>query len=429
MFSSLFNRTLYLSPSALANSLPIIGDTGAFGRRLAERQPVTITVIGSSNMVRGGCHLWQNTKCSLDTRYAARSDDDNTHRGWLLQAFEAMNRSWPHPNHRLVNKAKMAAGPGQFTGCTHVHVPYDTNLLIMGFADVCFNWKDNTHDSAFFEQYESIIRTVLDREDPPTILMFNFFKFTNWGCRGQCRFWQTCESKLQELAQYYSLSVLSTRNPFFHLKPADGMFYRKWTIDNGGHFDLNMGDKYAAEMVYNFMVHSTSTRNHEWPAARGARRQLYYTGNSPHSKYYRCYDFEVDDQLSEKVGIVKGWKWEAYVKSPYSGEVKPKPGYIASKTEDSLLSIRVPQAHSYLSIIYSVFRDMGEARLSCVSRCVCNETVLKPAVNRRDTTVTLRASPMYQLKSLTNECIVHMAVRAGQAFKLNGFRVADAILS
>ena len=51
-----------------------------------------------------------------------------------------------------------------------------------------------------------------------------------------------------------------TRNPFFHLKPSEGMFYRKWTIDDGGHFDLKMGDKYAAEMVYNFMTRGAEAR-------------------------------------------------------------------------------------------------------------------------------------------------------------------------
>ena len=62
-------------------------------------------------------------------------------RGWLLQAWQVINRTWPHGKNRLRNNGKMATGPEGFFECLNHHVPLGTDVVILAFADMCFrNW-------------------------------------------------------------------------------------------------------------------------------------------------------------------------------------------------------------------------------------------------------------------------------------------------
>ena len=152
---------------------------------------------------------------------------------------------------------------------------------------------------------------------------------------------------------------------------------------------------------------------------------MYGTQQSSHSPYFRCYDFEVGNRLTQYVTNVSGWSWEAYVRSPYSGEIKPKPGYVAHATRESCLYINVPASASYISILYSAFRGMGHARMSCIAPCACAETLLQKRVHAHDTTVTMHASKMHRLTSSSNTCVVRLTAAARHAFKFHGFRLAE----
>ena len=437
--SAAFNRTLLLSPLMLRQSLPVLGDVGAFATKLASGRPVTISAIGSSNVVRGGCHEWQNAKCSRDARYTARATDDYTYRGWLLQAFDAMNRTWPHGKHRLVNAGRMASSPGWYAGCSDKFVPRESDLVIIGFSDVCFNWQQASYsDDRFMRSFEDIIRTLSTRRPIPTILLFNFFKFVNWKCTlggGLCRFWETCEAKLEELAHYYGASVVTTRNAFYHMRRTDRMHFTRWTQDRGGHFDLSTGDKYAAEMVYNFMVQATLEPTSTQTDIRGDRlppAALYDRHDCSESAcaaaVYSCYDFEEADRLPLLVTNVSGWSWEEYETSRHSGERKPKPGYVSPATANSTLVLHSRmRGAAFLSISYTRGTAFGNAHLSCVPPCACKPTVIGSEVHARDSTQTLVQSPLHALVGPdAHDCLVILRVHEGDAFKLNGFRTAPS---
>ncbi len=109
--SEAFGRDTILSFAQLERGL-VLGDATRLRRKLRAGMGVTLAAIGASNTVRGGCQASQGGKCA-SKKYIARDAHGNAH-GWLLQAFEAMNRSWhapPHAPHRLVNRGMMATGP------------------------------------------------------------------------------------------------------------------------------------------------------------------------------------------------------------------------------------------------------------------------------------------------------------------------------
>jgi len=92
-----FGRRTRLTADQLERGLVSIGGTGRLRRRLRRGEPITLAAIGASNTVRGGCEPWQvEERCSVSKYSAGR-------RGWLLQAFDALNRSYPHPRNRLLN--------------------------------------------------------------------------------------------------------------------------------------------------------------------------------------------------------------------------------------------------------------------------------------------------------------------------------------
>ena len=68
--------------------------------------------------------------------YTERSAD-GLPRGWLLRAFELINRSWPHPASRVVNRGKMATPPSGYTECLNRYVPLDADVVLIGFAELC----------------------------------------------------------------------------------------------------------------------------------------------------------------------------------------------------------------------------------------------------------------------------------------------------
>ena len=271
LYHRAFNRTLELDLATLERAVPIFGRVDRLQRKLQHgREPITIAAIGSSNVVRGGCEAWHNRsqgwKCA-HPNYSSRSADGSA-KGWLLQAFEAINRTWPHPRSRLHNRALMATGPSGFDGCVNRFVPLDTDVVLLGFADVCNPAVDlPLYNSSFGLALETLVRELAGRNDPPTILFWNFHKFTAWSCtlpRGLCAFWMGCEAQIQELAQYYTASVISMRNAMFHQgtfgdeslspspKRSSPRDFRRWTSDKGTHFDLNLGDRFGAEVLFHW---------------------------------------------------------------------------------------------------------------------------------------------------------------------------------
>ena len=135
-----FHRPAPLLPRQMRDrGTGMLGDVDRLRHKLNNHEPVTMVALGASNTVRGGCQQWQQkharSKCA-QPKYTNRSAD-GTPRGWLLQAFEAMERHWPHPQHKLVNNGLMATGPAGFDGCLNRFVPLEADVVLLSFADVC----------------------------------------------------------------------------------------------------------------------------------------------------------------------------------------------------------------------------------------------------------------------------------------------------
>ena len=173
-----FGRAAILSARELERGL-LYGDAYRLRRKLRAGLPVTLVAIGASNTVRGGCQEWQMSKCS-QAQYTERDRDGSPH-GWLMQAFEALNRTWPHPQHKLINRGMMATGPQAYVKCLNLFVPESADAVVLSFADMCAAvHKDGTPEtvrqtlnSTFGWSMEAIIRSLLRRPQPPAVALFN----------------------------------------------------------------------------------------------------------------------------------------------------------------------------------------------------------------------------------------------------------------
>ena len=124
-----FHRQPLVSRAQLERATSILGNTARLRRKLRSGRPVTLAAIGASNVVRGGCQEWQGSSKCTHPKYTNRSSDDGTHKGWLLQAFDALNATWPHPGNVLVNHGLMATGPSGFLGCLNTFVPESADVV------------------------------------------------------------------------------------------------------------------------------------------------------------------------------------------------------------------------------------------------------------------------------------------------------------
>ena len=160
--------------------------------------------------------------------------------GWLLQAWRAINhttRGLAEPG-GLKNHARMATGPAEFYRCLSTLVPSTTDVVLLGFADICSDPEDRalgTSKVAF--HLEHLLRELTSRSDPPTVLLWNFWKWRNWNTvctgTGPCSHFENCEVQLNDLAMYYGVNALSVRGALFHEARCRGSahYFRKWTTD------------------------------------------------------------------------------------------------------------------------------------------------------------------------------------------------------
>ena len=262
-----FGRSVLLSPDQLERSLHL-GEMSRLQRKLRTGQPITLAAIGASNTVRGGCEQWQGGKCAT-AQYTGRDADGSPH-GWLVQTLGALNRTWPHQQNRLINHGLIATGPEAFAACPRTYLSKEVDAVVIAFADMCATITDDkkpetlrqTLNSTFAWSVEVIVRELLSSHDPPAIVFFNMFKWTDfWVAQGEIEFAQGCDAMFGELAQFYRLSSISMRNTMWHhVHPAHEAAkhvpfrWKTWTIEGGKHFDLRRGDRMAAELLYHWLA-------------------------------------------------------------------------------------------------------------------------------------------------------------------------------
>ena len=96
MRSVALGREPILFPHHLERSLSKLGDVDRLRHKLQAGQPIQMAAIGASNCVRGGCHPLQQKNTPCADAHLVRMKSDGTRFGWLVQAFDAFNRTWPH---------------------------------------------------------------------------------------------------------------------------------------------------------------------------------------------------------------------------------------------------------------------------------------------------------------------------------------------
>ena len=77
-----------------------------FFDRLHRGEAVSIGLLGASVGQSGGCLSQPYKRCMLYRGVQSSLDGyEPTRAGYLLQFFDAINRSWPHPQHAVFNAA------------------------------------------------------------------------------------------------------------------------------------------------------------------------------------------------------------------------------------------------------------------------------------------------------------------------------------
>lgn len=452
-----FRRAATLSFAQLERGL-LLGDSSHLRRKLRSGGAVTLAAIGASNTVRGGCEAWQGGKCA-SARYTAR-DADGSPQGWLLQAFEALNHSWPvvatpataasaaegepTSRHRLVNRAMMATGPEAFASCVRDYVPDDVDALLVGFADMCAAIGEDgrpetvreTLNSTFFWSLEAIVRSLRSRPRPPAIVLFNIFKWTDfWLGSGSTpvRFSQGCDAAMTELAQFYRLSSLSMRSSLWHdvhptrASAADEQLrsfrWQRWTTDGGRHLDLGRGDRMAAEMVHHWLRRVAAA---ELPDAAPPLHQMRWlsehrSGAAVPSGRASCFSF--DDSFGGVIGqprVVQaaGWARVDWVRGAGGRTQKLKPGYVATQRGAQLLLDTQRSGEMVLRVGYlKTHNSSATARLSCAPPCACTAQSLRArAVS--NTATTQMSSPLSAMAPLSATCNLQLELLTdAQPFK------------
>ena len=438
-----FGRRTRLTADQLERGLVAVGGTGRLRRRLRRGEPVTLAAIGASNTVRGGCEPWQvEERCSAPKYSAGR-------RGWLLQAFDALNRSYPHPRNRLLNHGIMATGPEAFTHCLNSFVPMEADAVIISFADMCpsdegvyLGVSAGATASAplgqphqFEANVESLVRGLLRRRPAPAVLLFNFFAHSNWNCAARCAFSASCDAALGEIARYYHTSTVSVRDALF-LDATHGANQRyhwaSWTQDNGKHATFGQGADFLAELLHFWVGRAAShsypdatpdvasiPRLHAIPGVEGRDEPGSGTGHGG-----ACYGFAgTFGGTIEKPRVLRsdGWRLVQSERSAFSGEVKHKPGYVATQRGAALLVDTVTPGVALQAGFLRTRASRAVARLSCVAPCRCSPMELHAFTNA--STSTTEYSPVHTFHAEASCAFELRLVSDGETFKFVGLQV------
>ena len=459
-----FNRTPLARPDLVMRANAIHGDNARLHRKLISGLPVTIAAIGTSNVVRGGCSDWQH----LGRCYRKSSSlSDGLPRPWLLQAFTAMNRTWPHPGHRLINHGVYASGPEGPSTCLNQFVPEDVDAVIIGYADRC-DQRIVFRNSTFGLELEATVRQLLLRPDSPTLVMWNFWKAKSYWCRqpGQkvgpqhpCSYHMTCEIEMNELAMFYGISAISFRNAFF-LDTRDRRVRKQlaayklrnypvkdFTVDDGGHFDFLLGDMLAAEILFSWIARASLAHSGPkvWALPQPTTRldlvpQQWYTSKQQTGALKAmvpalCYSFEDDFYGTVAPPVVlqsesPGFEFIQY-EYGHSGEQKVKPGWIANRTGSRLRVALVKGGSRMVSVGYlRSWASKARFMISCVPPCSCSESRIETKSLRRITegVKITKYSPFFRVESPSEmvACNIDLTVTKPdkQRFKFIALRVS-----
>ena len=110
------------------------GEVADIHRRLVDGHPITVLAVGASVAVQAGCIDQPGAECM---KYSGHEYVDlgwgrgGRHEGFLVQWFNWMNRTWPHPGHRLINKAGNGVALQTILPCLFGALPARIDLVVL----------------------------------------------------------------------------------------------------------------------------------------------------------------------------------------------------------------------------------------------------------------------------------------------------------
>ncbi|EGO01271.1 hypothetical protein SERLA73DRAFT_134595 [Serpula lacrymans var. lacrymans S7.3] len=115
-------------------------------------QPVVMSVLGGSV---SACH--------------GAGDDPLAPNCYPSRFFQWWNTVFPHPASELTNGAMRRTNSGYFGFCSGHHIPDDTDLVVLEFD------ADDPADPSTLDNFEILVRSVLDRPDQPAVVIMGHF--------------------------------------------------------------------------------------------------------------------------------------------------------------------------------------------------------------------------------------------------------------
>ncbi|KIK93684.1 hypothetical protein PAXRUDRAFT_828723 [Paxillus rubicundulus Ve08.2h10] len=167
-------------------------------------QPVTMSVLGGSV---SACH--------------GAGDDPLSPICYPSSFFQWWSSVFPHPASELTNGAMRRTNSGYFAFCNAHHVPEHTDLVILEF-DV-----DDPGDQRGMENFELLVRSLLDRPDQPAVVILGHFSpevHTVHGFAGPDH-WHNI------VAQFYDVPHISVKPILYPSYMADPEFIKPYFAD------------------------------------------------------------------------------------------------------------------------------------------------------------------------------------------------------
>jgi len=283
---------------------------------------------------------------------------------------------------------------------------------------------------------EGMVRTLLSQPDPPAVVLLNHFSYRDWNCKSECRFVESCDAGLGEIARSYHVGTISVRDALYHdASPFDAQntaqdtkyMWDSWTQDTGKHFTLERGARIAAELLHSCFLRSvTTSRPFAHPALRRTR-SLY--GNAPSAGTCFSFDDTFGGSISEpKVVSMIGWQKKLHEISQ-QGEKKVKPGLVATERGAKLV-LDTAVGGSAVQVGYLLTaKSHAIATLSCLHPCKCGNLTISSHTQASTSTTVFTQPHALQLPASSGQatCLLSLIMNTdGERFKLVGLQVVNS---
>lgn len=236
-------RSFLLDDGQLNRSIQADASAAAMARvwsRLQSGAPLRIGVLGSSVAMSGGCQAQYQPqlRCAqfdgVQVRkrfargYGVIDDEmrgllhnaDRPVRGFVLQLLDALNATWPHPGHRIINAAVDAWTAKAIEPCLLSNQEITTSdLLLLELGSQA--WHPSQAAAS-----ERIVRKLLARAagPPPAMIMVTTRQWCGRSVHGLRRkerpvllhTWEGIEDVFSRFCTAYGLACLSMRDAIFH---------------------------------------------------------------------------------------------------------------------------------------------------------------------------------------------------------------------